>query len=197
MQAQKQAAPPGGPASAEQTLYVQRLRKVRERYEQALKEQHPEASKLRAVMGYASEKADGQKDYAAAGKALEQLEKLLDAPTKPPGSNAASDSPSPGGGDGNDAVAGWEVARTTAVASLKSVASRIAAARHASSAKAIVEIDGLMKKLNATPAERAQVAKLQAYLREDAVVSDICELAEDVRSPMQLALDRLHAQLPA
>jgi len=80
VQAQKQAAPPGGPASAEQTLYVQRLRKVRERYEQALKEQHPEASKLRAVMGYASEKADGQKDYAAAGKALEQLERLLDAP---------------------------------------------------------------------------------------------------------------------
>jgi hypothetical protein len=79
-QAQKQAAPPGGPASAEQTLYVQRLRKVRERYEQALKEQHPEASKLRAVMGYASEKADAQKDYAAAGKALEQLEKLLDVP---------------------------------------------------------------------------------------------------------------------
>jgi len=80
VQAQKQAAPPGGPASAEQTLYVQRLKKVRERYEQALKEQHPEASKLRAVMGYASEKADGQKDYAAAGKALEQLERLLDAP---------------------------------------------------------------------------------------------------------------------
>jgi len=54
-----------------------------------------------------------------------------------------------------------------------------------------------MKKLNATPAERAQVAKLQAYLREDAVVSDICELAKDIRSPMLLALDRLHAQLPA
>ena len=80
-QAQKQAAPPGGPASAEQIAYVQRLRKVRERYERALSEQHPEASKLRAVMGYASEKADGQKDYAAAIKALEQLEKLLGAPT--------------------------------------------------------------------------------------------------------------------
>ena len=74
---QKQAAPPGGPASAEQIAYVQQLKKVRERYEQALKEQHPEATKLRAVMGYASEKADGQKDYAAASKALEQIEKLL------------------------------------------------------------------------------------------------------------------------
>jgi len=71
---------------------VQRLRKVRERYEQALKEQHPEATKLRAVMGYASEKADGQKDYAAASKALEQLEKLLGA--------------SVGGGNGTRPVAG-------------------------------------------------------------------------------------------
>jgi hypothetical protein len=81
-------APPGGPASAEQTAYVQRLRKVRERYEQALKEQHPESTKLRAVMGFASEKADGQHDYAAAIRALESLEKLLNAPAA--GSGSAS-----------------------------------------------------------------------------------------------------------
>jgi hypothetical protein len=78
-QPQRTPAPRGGPASAEQLAYTQRLKKVRERYEQALREHHPESTKLRALMGFASEKADGQKDYAAAGKALEMLERLLGA----------------------------------------------------------------------------------------------------------------------
>ena len=189
------SAPSGGPASAEQVAYVQRLRKLRERYDQALKDQHPESTKLRALMGFASEKADGQKDYVAASRALESLEKLLDAPVTRAGSGSASGSS--GAGDADDAVAGWQVARTTAVASLKSVASKVAAARHASSARAIVEINELMKKLNATPDRQQQVAELQRYLREDAVVSDICELVEDIRSPMLRALDRLQTQLTA
>jgi hypothetical protein len=82
-------------------------------------------------------------------------------------------------------------------ARLKAVASKVAAARHASSAKAIVEINDLMKKLNATPDGQQEVAELQRYLREDAVVSDICELAEDIRTPMLRALDRLQTQLTA
>jgi hypothetical protein len=79
VQPQRTPAPPRGPASAEQLAYTQRLRKVRERYEQALKQQHPESTKLRGLMAYASEKADAQKDYAAAAKALEMVEKLLGA----------------------------------------------------------------------------------------------------------------------
>jgi hypothetical protein len=79
-------APPGGPATAEQIAYVQRLRKVRERYEQALQDKHPESTKLRAVMGFASEKAEEQKDYEAATKALAQLEALLGPATATGGS---------------------------------------------------------------------------------------------------------------
>jgi hypothetical protein len=82
-QAQAHQAPSGGPASAEQLAYTQRLRKLRERYEQALEARHPESTKLRAVMGFASEKADEKKDYAAAGKALDMLEKLLSASGSP------------------------------------------------------------------------------------------------------------------
>jgi len=196
VQAQR-SAPPGKPASAEQVAYVQRLRKVRERYEQALREQHPESTKLRAVMGFASEKADGQKDYPAASRALESLEKLLNVQAKPPASDAKSDSRNAGGVDGKVAIAAWQVAQTTAVASLKSVASKIAAARHASSTKAIVEIDELVKRLNVKLSNRQQVAELKGYLHEDAVVSDICDLAEDIRSPMLSALERLQAQLAA
>ena len=71
--------------SAAQLGYEQRLRQVQERLAQALKAQHPESTKLRALIGYASEKADGQQDYAAASKALDMLDKLLGAPAKKAG----------------------------------------------------------------------------------------------------------------
>jgi hypothetical protein len=94
-EAQVGAQPQGGPASAEQLAYTQRLRKVRDRYEQALREQHPESTKLRALMGFASEKADEKKDYAAAAQALDVLDKLLSAPVASPGTGR----PGAGAGD--------------------------------------------------------------------------------------------------
>ncbi len=69
-------APQGGPASADQLAYAQRLKKVRDRLMQALKAQHPEATKLRGLIGFSSEKA-AAKDFAAAGKALDMIDKLL------------------------------------------------------------------------------------------------------------------------
>jgi len=74
---QAQAAPPGGPATAEQLAYTQRLNKVKARLDAALAAQHPESTKLRAVSGFASEKAAAG-DYPGATKALQMLEKLLD-----------------------------------------------------------------------------------------------------------------------
>ncbi|KQP38986.1 hypothetical protein [Pseudorhodoferax sp. Leaf274] len=70
--------PPDAPSSA-QLAYDQRLGQVQEPLRQALAGQHPEATKLRALIGFASEKA-AAKDYAAATQALEHLHKLLDAP---------------------------------------------------------------------------------------------------------------------
>lgn len=76
-----EAAAPDIPAapplpSAEQLTYVQRLRRVNERVEEALRGQHPEATKLRAVTGFAAEKAAAG-DFAGAIKALDIVEKLL------------------------------------------------------------------------------------------------------------------------
>src|SRR5512139_760744 len=81
VKAQAPSAPPGGPASAEQLAYTQRLRKVRERYEQAL-HQHPQATKLRELMRLASEKADDKRDYAGALQVLQALDKALDEPAR-------------------------------------------------------------------------------------------------------------------
>ena len=180
-QAQRQAAPPGGPASAEQTAYTQRLRKVRERNEQALKEQHPESTRLRAVMGFASEKADGAHDYAAATKALETIEKLLGAAPPQLG----------------EAMANWTHQRTAVLTTLKGVATKIAGARHESSAKAIIEIQGVVKNLTAQPATLQQVTELQHYIGSDDIVDDVCSLAEDIRTPLLGALGQLRAAMAA
>lgn len=78
VQAQPPQAPPRGPASPAALEYTQRLNRLRPRYDEALREQHPESTKLRAVMGFASEKA-ALEDHAGAIKALQTLDKLLDA----------------------------------------------------------------------------------------------------------------------
>lgn len=78
--AQVPPAPPVGPPATEQLAYEQRLKRVKDRLEQALQAQHPESTRMRALIGYASDKADGQQDYSAAIKALEMLDKLLGEP---------------------------------------------------------------------------------------------------------------------
>ena len=85
-QARNPPEPPPLP-SAEALAYTQRWRRLEERVLQALQAQHPESTKLRAVSGFAGEKAEAH-DYAGAGKALDMLEKLLAAPSA--GSTATS-----------------------------------------------------------------------------------------------------------
>jgi hypothetical protein len=176
-------APPGGPASAEQLAYVQRLRKVRDAYDAALKAQHPESTKLRALMGFASEKAAAE-DYVGAGKALDTLYKLL-APVATGGDADALEA----------MLADWQAVRNDALVALKEIAGRIAAARHPSSAKAIVEIKAVIANLPAKPASLREVTELRRYLDDDRVVADVCDLAEDIRSPMLSVLDRLYSHL--
>lgn len=72
---------PAAAPSAAQLAYAQRLALLEPRLAKALQEEHPEATKLRATSGDASEKA-AQKNYGAALKALDTLERLLaPAPT--------------------------------------------------------------------------------------------------------------------
>lgn len=83
------AGPEAQAQTAEQLAYARRLDKLRERLQLALAQQHPESAKLRALLAFAGEKAEGGQDYAAAGKALDMLDKLLSA------SPAASDAGAP------------------------------------------------------------------------------------------------------
>jgi hypothetical protein len=94
-------------------------------------------------------------------------------------------------------MADWQAARAVALASLKAVATRIGAAKHASSGKAILEISAVMKNISAAPSSLQQVTELQHYLGSDDVVHDVCDLAEDLRTPLLRVLGRLRAQIAA
>lgn len=92
-------APPAAP-SAEALAYAQRRSTLEQASNLALQKQHPESTKIRALLAFAGEKADGQKDYAAALKALGLLEALLKAPAA-----AAAAAPAPAAGTGAKTIA--------------------------------------------------------------------------------------------
>lgn len=97
----------------------------------------------------------------------------------------------------SNAMAEWKRRHAAAVAALRAVAGRIVAARHPSSAAAVVEIQAVVKNLTPEPATLRQVDELQRWLAQDDVVSDVCELAEDIRTPLLQALAQLRGQLSA
>jgi hypothetical protein len=153
----------------------------------------PAAAKLlqeaRAKLGEANAGLAAGKFDAAETALGETDEKLVQAlKTRAPANKPSN----PG-----DALTDWQARRNTAIASLKAVAGKIAAAKHPSSTRAIIEIQGVIKNLTAAPSTLQQVTELQNWLNTDEVVQDVCELAEDVRTPLLGSLERLHAELAA
>lgn len=94
-QSSEPAAPTEDPRAAR---YREQLEALTPRLGAALSAQHPEATKLRAVSGYASEKAAAG-DHDGALKALAMLAKLLETPV-----------PVPSNADGPPVVSGTDVA---------------------------------------------------------------------------------------
>ncbi|MCW7539688.1 hypothetical protein OOT46_17765 [Aquabacterium sp. A7-Y] len=130
-----------------------------------------------------------QGEFTLAHRLLDETEHLLAATSPDSGQDDASNA------SVRDAMAQWKARRSAAVASLKSVATQIAAARHARSAAAIMEIQEVMKNLIPEPSTLQQVQELQNYLGADEVVYDVSELADDIRTPLLGALDQLHESL--
>ena len=85
--------------SPERIAYEAQLAQLRDPYDQALAAQHPESTKIRALMGFASEKADGQGDFNAAAKALDMLARLLAAPVPPRSSAGGNGAAAPASAD--------------------------------------------------------------------------------------------------
>ncbi|WKB55653.1 hypothetical protein [Eleftheria terrae] len=144
----------------------------------------PAAQEIRAKASEAG-LAARKGDFVLAQQLLDETEKLL----------AASPSGSSERGGSRDAMAQWKAARAAAIASLKSVATEIAAAKHPRSANAIVEIQAVVKNLTAEPSTAQQIDELQNYLRSDEVVHDVSELADDIRTPLLAALGHVSKSL--
>ncbi|WP_077035918.1 hypothetical protein [Pelomonas sp. KK5] len=94
---------------------------------------------------------------------------------------------------GDHAMAAWTAAREQAIAALKEVAKEIAAARDPEAAKAVMQIQAVMKNLSAEPREPARLKELVQYLDQDDVVLDVSEFATDIRTPLLKALAGLQA----
>jgi hypothetical protein len=95
------------------------------------------------------------------------------------------------------ALAEWQRTRESAVAALKAAAKEIAEMRDPESAKAILEIQAVIKNLTERPASAQQVAELTRYVDQDDVVLDVSEFAADIRTPLLQALDELSKGLAA
>ncbi|WKB54347.1 hypothetical protein [Eleftheria terrae] len=144
-------------------------------------------SAAREVRAKASEAglAARKGDFVLAQQLLDETERLL-AMSLPDSSESSAS---------RDAMAQWKAARAAAMASLKSVATEIAEAKHPRSAKAILEIQAVAKNLTAEPITAQQINELQNYLRSDEVVHDVSELADDIRTPLLAALGHVSKSL--
>jgi hypothetical protein len=115
------------------------------------------------------------------------------ATAKPTGSQGKAGATAPSA----TAIDLWKTRRTVGVGSLKAVASKIAGAQHASSAPAMAEIQAVLEKLNVEQPTLQQVTELQHYLGANEIVNDVCELVDDIRTPLLEALGQLHTALAA
>jgi hypothetical protein len=89
------------------------------------------------------------------------------------------------------ALGEWKTARTAAIGVLKALAKEAAELRDPESAQAIIEVQAVIKQLSAEPRSAQQVQELTRWVQDDEVVIDVCNLEQDIRTPLLRALAAL------
>jgi hypothetical protein len=107
------------------------------------------------------------------------------------------------GGSGlDDALAGWEAARGTALASLKALEGAFRGMKHPATDPAIILLRAIQANLTAAPTTPQQVKELATYLTTDSIIKE-AEMPNgfgftvELRAPLMAALAVLHRQLGA
>jgi hypothetical protein len=163
---------------------------------EALKMPKVDASTLRSGVSYAVEKANA-KDFAAALKALERIERMVgEAITSPANEQTA------GGGAEKNALAGWHSARSQVIASLKELEGKIRAMAVPEGDEAIILVKAIQANLTENPATIQQAAELERYLKTDSIITDAESpngfgIKINIRQPLLEALSKLKPQLQA
>ncbi len=89
------------------------------------------------------------------------------------------------------ALGEWKTARTAAIGVLKALAKEAAELRDPESAQAIIEVQAVVKQLSAEPRSAQQVLEPTRWVQDDDVVIDVCNLEQDIRTPLLRALAAL------
>ena len=169
-----------GADPAAKAAYDTLLARVQQEVQAAQAAGSAAAAKVAPLLQLASHKAKAG-DHRAAVQALQSVQAALQK----------------GAAQLAAAAEAWRTRRAAAVSSLKAMAAQIASAKHGSSARAIIEIQAVVKNLTAEPKTLAQVSDLQRWLGTDEVVEDVCDLIEDLRTPLYEALEDLRSHLAA
>lgn len=175
-------APPAAGAVEAQTAFNARLAALAPLIKARLAAGDAAAAQIKSRAAAAGDRARSR-DYEGAHAELDELEVLLAPPGRADEAGFEA------------AMQRWKRQRQNALDTLRLVAREVAAAKHTSSAQALLELNAVMKQLTEAPASRQQVTELKRYLQQDDVVQDVCELARDIRKPLLGALDALGASL--
>jgi hypothetical protein len=187
-------APDGGtgapqePPSPARLAHLKRLEELKPLIAQAIKAQHPETSKIRALLAFAIEKADVQNDLTAAGKSLDALTKLLGA-TGDTGKTATPDTPAEP--KGPDPAAAFNARLSALIPAVKDATTR--GHPQAEAAKLKASEAGVFARKRDFEAAGALLDELEGLLSQPAPQEGNTEPeGEDEPTAESLALDRFN-----
>lgn len=116
---------------------------------------------------------------------------------------AAAARPTTGSSPGLDqALAGWQAARGTAIGALKALEGAFRTIEHPARDKAIILLKAVQANLTAAPTTPQQIKELAAWLNTDDVITEAempngFGLKVELRRPLLLALAALHRETGA
>jgi hypothetical protein len=172
--------------------WAARRHEVEQQLLAALKGLHPNATQLRGVFRFATEKAEAG-DYAKALQALDNLAKLLNTPT---GANGAATP------DAAATLQHWQAACTEVKNQIRKVEAEIVKAKHPNSAKAVMRLESILKNLGDDPSTQQDVLELERWIEGDDVITRVevpnaWGIPVKVREKLLPVLGTLKSQLPA
>ena len=139
-------------------------------------------------------------DFVQANALLDQAETALKTPVSKSAESTNDESTAAGvevdqPANLDEALAGWKVAQNKMAVKLRMVEKALSAADHPDVMNALLELKAVRSQLSGTPDTMQKVREIEKYLHQDEIVEDVCELADDIRTPLLAATAQLKSVL--